>query len=171
MNNIKINLVAVLILCGLIHAQDFTGNYQVNYIDVNYIVVLRDTVQQDANGDDFTLETDGQALYDIYAGWPMAGEDSWVDFALKSFEPGDTVGALANYFPTPEWLAAAGIALNVDLNTDGNFTINEPSTYPTTTLVNSLQFRGYLRMGPGQMEILMGSRMILTIVTLSVGGS
>jgi len=136
MNSIKINLVAVLILCGLIHAQDFTGNYQVNYIDVNYIVVLRDTVQQDANGDDFTLETDGQALYDIYAGWPMAGEDSWVDFALKSFEPGDTVGALANYFPTPEWLAAAGIALNVDLNTDGNFTINEPSTYPTTTLVN-----------------------------------
>ncbi|MAM97756.1 MAG: hypothetical protein CL701_04095, partial [Chloroflexi bacterium] len=63
MNNIRINLVAVLILYGLIHAQDFTGNYEVNYIDVNYLVTLRDTVQQDANGDDFTLETDGQALY------------------------------------------------------------------------------------------------------------
>ena len=137
MNNIRINLVAVLILCGLIHAQDFTGNYEVNYIDVNYIVTLRDTVQQDANGDDFTLETDGQALYDIYIGWPMADdENSLVDHPLVSFQPGDTVGALANYFPTPEWLAAAGIALNVDLNTNGNFTINEPSTYPTTTLVD-----------------------------------
>ena len=55
---------------------------------------------------------------------------------MITFEPGDTVGALANYFPTPDHLAGAGIALNVDLNTDGNFTINEPSTYPTTTLVN-----------------------------------
>ena len=44
----------MLILCGLIHAQDFTGNYEVNYIDVNYIVTLRDTVRQDANGDNFT---------------------------------------------------------------------------------------------------------------------
>ena len=137
MNNIRINLVTVLILCGLIHAQDFTGNYEVNYIDVNYIVTLRDTIQQDANGDNFTLETDGQADYSIYVGWPIADdEEGWVDYPLITFEPGDTVGALANYFPTPEWLAAAGIALNVDLNTNGNFTINEPSTYPTTTLVD-----------------------------------
>tara|TARA_Y100001947_G_scaffold143880_1_gene137256 strand:+ start:4603 stop:6462 length:1860 start_codon:yes stop_codon:yes gene_type:complete len=137
MNNIRINLVAVLILCGLIHAQDFTGNYEVNYIDVNYIVTVRDTVQQDANGDDFTLETDALADYSIYMGWPMADDDEgWVDYPLITFEPGDTAGALANYFPTPEWLAAAGIALNVDLNTNGNFTINEGSTYPTTNLVD-----------------------------------
>ena len=137
MNNIRINLVAVLILCGLIHAQDFTGNYEVNYIDVNYIVTIRDTIQQDANGDEFTLETDALADYSIYMGWPLADDDEgWVDYPLITFEPGDTAGALANYFPTPEWLAAAGIGLNVDLNTDGNFTINEPSTYPTTNLVD-----------------------------------
>ena len=137
MNNIKINLIAVLVLCGLIHAQDFTGNYEVNYIDVNYIVVVRDTVQQDADGNDFTLVTDEPTLYDIYVGWPVAGENSLFDFPLKSFEPGDTAGALSNYFPTPEYLALAGIALNVDLGAnDGSFTINEPSTYPTTTLVD-----------------------------------
>ena len=108
MNNIRINLVAALILCGLIHAQDFTGNYEVNYIDVNYIVTIRDTIQQDANGDDFTLETDALADYSIYMGWPLADDDEgWVDYPLITFEPGDRVPWQIT-FPRPSGLQRQG---------------------------------------------------------------
>ncbi|GIT40241.1 MAG: hypothetical protein Ct9H300mP9_0910 [Candidatus Neomarinimicrobiota bacterium] len=45
----------------------------------------------------------------FYVGGPIADdEEGWVDYPLITFEPGDTVGALANYFPTPDSLQGQG---------------------------------------------------------------
>ena len=56
--------------------------------------------------------------------------------ALASFDVGDTVTTSIVPLATPELLAGFGVVMNVDLNDDGTFTINEGSVYPTTEAEN-----------------------------------
>ena len=59
---------------------------------------------------------------------------------LKEYAIGDTV--IVNLVPliNETLLAMAGVSMNVDLNDDGTFTINEGSTYPTTEADNCSTF-------------------------------
>ena len=78
-----------------------------------------------------------QGTYDLTISWPQStssfypGEPLYTR-TIKSYAIGDTVTVVNVPLVTPELLAAYGVAMNVDLNDDGTFTINDGSTYPTT---------------------------------------
>ena len=74
---------------------------------------------------------------------------------MKSYNIGDTV--IVNLVPliNEQFLAAAGVSMNVDLNDDGTFTINEGSTYPTTeaeTVQHIQRSQVFQKLGHGQEE-------------------
>ena len=119
-----------------VSTQDLTGNYQIDSLVVTYVMVTRDMVQQLADGTPHIIEADDSlASYSLAVGWPLAGDSSEIDIALPVFAPGDTIRVQNVALPSAAWLAAAGIAMNVDF-TNGTYTFNEGSTYPTTQTVN-----------------------------------
>lgn len=119
-----------------VSTQDLTGNYQIDSLVVTYVMVTRDMVQQLADGTPHIIEADDSlASYSLAVGWPFAGDSSEIDIALPVFAPGDTIRVQNVALPSAAWLAAAGIAMNVDF-TNGTYTFNEGSTYPTTQTVN-----------------------------------
>ena len=134
-------LLASVMFIGVAFSQSIQGNYQLNYVTVHYTYEVRefDSAQDSA-----------EASYDITASWPSseyAAAGMGVTWDLLGFEPGDTLGTTLIPLISPEYLAgfgymltgdptAPGVAINIDLYDDGNFTINDGSTYPTTETID-----------------------------------
>lgn len=133
---LRISLLLTL-MAGCLFSQTIEGNYELNYVTVHYTYEVRDSASAD----------DAIASYEVTASWPGTGDDAWYSHTLEEFETGDTIATTLVPLVTPELLAyagylltgdptAPGVALNVDLNDDGSFTINDGSTYPTTETVD-----------------------------------
>ncbi len=134
-------LLASAIFVGVAFSQSIQGNYELNYVTVHYTYEVRefDSAQDSA-----------EASYNVTASWPnseYAAAGMGTTWNLLDFEPGDTLGTTLIPLVTPELLdyfgymltgdpTAPGVGINIDLYDDGNFTINEGSTYPTTETID-----------------------------------
>mgnify|MGYP001309988806 CR=1 FL=1 len=124
--------VYTLFLTSLVLSQSLTGNYQVDYINVDYTWVVR---PPDATTDlepvlsDPSNPYNAQGGYDFTVSWPSSANPLF-SYPIVSFAVGDTARTL----PVPLWglLQLAGfpygwISMNVDFNDDGTFHINDAS--------------------------------------------
>lgn len=124
--------VYTLFLTSLVLSQSLTGNYQVDYINVDYTWVVR---PPDATTDlepvlsDPSNPFNAQGGYDFTVSWPSSANPLF-SYPIVSFAIGDTARTL----PVPLWglLQLAGfpygwISMNVDFNDDGTFHINDAS--------------------------------------------
>jgi hypothetical protein len=112
-------------------AQNVDGNYELDSLDVKYVIVSRDINQTGNDGNQYTTTyDDSAATYDIVIGWPDA-DTSLFDYALPYWSVGDTMAVVDVPLGSPAALAAFGLGLNTDFTT-GAYTINEGSVYPTT---------------------------------------
>ena len=124
-----------LTLCiGSLFAQSIEGNWQCTSAIVEYTHVAREfeSPQDSTSGS-----------HKVTASWPSsaaAAAGQGYTHTLKEYAIGDTV--IVNLVPliNETYLALAGVSMNVDLNDDGSFTINEGSTYPTTEADNCSTF-------------------------------
>ena len=124
--------VYTLFLTSLVLSQSLTGNYQVDYINVDYTWVVR---PPDATTDlepvlsDPSNPFNAQGGYDFTVSWPSSSNPLF-SYPIVSFAIGDTAQTLQ----VPLWglLHLAGfpygwISMNVDFNDDGTFHINDAS--------------------------------------------
>ena len=122
MNKLLKIFIPIFLASTFLQSQSLQGNIDVDYITVHYTYVARlaDSPEDTANGGGGTLTVS----------WPSSDNPLYTQ-AVAGFAPGDTITTRFAPFVTPELMAANGLALNIDLNDDGTFTINEGSTYPT----------------------------------------
>ena len=124
--------IYIFTLSTLLFSQSLTGNYQVDYINVDYTWVVR---PPDASTDLAPILSDPSNPYNAHGGydftvsWPSSSNPIF-SYAIKTFAVGDTAKTL----PVPLWglLQLAGfpygwISMNVDFNDDGTFHINDAS--------------------------------------------
>ena len=112
-------------------AQNVDGNYELDSLDVKYVIVSRDINQTGNDGNTYTSTyDDSAATYEVVIGWPDA-DTSLFDFSLPYWSVGDTMAVVDVPLGSPAALAAFGLGLNTDFTT-GAYTINEGSVYPTT---------------------------------------
>ena len=134
-------VLTIAMSAGIVSAQDISGNYQLESLEVHYVMVTRDINQMGSDGNYYITDFDNAlSSYGFNIGWPFAGDDSHFDYQLPpSFSPGDTISELQVSLPSAAHLAFAGIALNTDF-TDGAYNINaaSESTYPTTQTVDCI---------------------------------
>ena len=132
--------IPLTLLTGFLFSQTIQGNYEMNYVTVHYTYEVRDSSSAD----------DSVATYAVTASWPSSDMPMYTH-TLSSFEVGDTITTTLVPLVTQELLdwfgfiltgdpTAPGVALNVDLNDDGTFAINDGSTYPTTSTVDCSTF-------------------------------
>ena len=128
--SLKLFLVFILAAPFLLVAQSIQANWQCNAAIVEYTHVARefDSPEDSTSGS-----------YDVTVSWPSsaaAAAGQGYTRTVKSYDIGDTV--VVNLVPliNEQLLALFGVSMNVDLNDDGTFTINEGSTYPTTEAEN-----------------------------------
>ena len=135
MKNMLIIFLSITLCIGTLSAQSIDGNYTLDSLTVQYVMVTRDMVQE-LDGTPHIIEADDSlASYSLAVGWPFAGDDSEFDIALPVFAPGDTIRVQNVALPNSVYLGLAGIAMNVDF-TSGGYTFNEGSVYPTTQTIN-----------------------------------
>tara|TARA_Y100000590_G_scaffold87238_2_gene97813 strand:- start:9872 stop:11782 length:1911 start_codon:yes stop_codon:yes gene_type:complete len=145
MKKMIMNFITFILFCTVLIGQEpsIQANWQTVGIVSQYVYEVRDTSDANASG---PAGDDSLTSYDLTISWPSS-DNALFTAVGASFEPGDTVGQLWLPFPTPEALAAAGflitgdstatgISLNVDFYDDMTFSINEGSTYPTTSTEN-----------------------------------
>ncbi|MBT3216584.1 MAG: T9SS type A sorting domain-containing protein [Candidatus Marinimicrobia bacterium] len=129
-------ITLALVLSASLPAESIQGNFDLNYVTVHYTYEVRDSSSAD----------DSLATYAITASWPSSASPMYTH-TLKGFSVGDTIATTLVPLVTPELLAAfgyiltgdptaPGVALNIDMNDNGRFTINDGSTYPTTSTIN-----------------------------------
>ena len=140
--------LSIVINFSNLPAQSIEGNFELDSLVVEYTIVARDIEQVGNDGNVHTSTYDEeQATYDVTVGWPIAGGDAIFDFSLPYFDIGDTMGVTEVPFGSAEALAAAdsgrGIGLNVDFS-DGAYTINVGSIYPTTNTNNCVTTPVYI---------------------------
>ena len=112
-------------------AQNVDGNYELDSLDVKYVIVSRDINQTGNDGNAHTTTyDDSAATYEVVIGWPDA-DTSLFDFSLPYWSVGDTMAVVSVPLGSSAALAAFGLGLNTDF-TSGAYTINEGSVYPTT---------------------------------------
>ena len=112
-------------------AQNVDGNYELDSLDVKYVIVSRDINQTGNDGNTHTTTyDDSAATYEVVIGWPDA-DTSLFDFSLPYWSVGDTMAVVSVPLGSSAALAAFGLGLNTDFTT-GAYTINEGSVYPTT---------------------------------------
>ncbi|MDB2351043.1 T9SS type A sorting domain-containing protein [Candidatus Marinimicrobia bacterium] len=135
--------LSIIINFSILPAQSIEGNFELDSLVVEYTIVARDIEQVGNDGNVHTTTYDEElATYDVTIGWPVAGDSStsnMFNFSLPYFDIGDTMAVTTASFGSAEDLAAAdsgrGIGLNVDFS-DGAYTINVGSIYPTTNTNN-----------------------------------
>jgi len=117
------------LLTGLLFSQSIEANWQLGAAIVEYTYVVRDSASAE----------DATAVYDVTGSWPSsaaAAAGMGYTRSLLSYDVGDTITValvpLVNQFLLDQF----NVAMNVDLNDDNTFTINEGSTYPTTDTEN-----------------------------------
>ena len=122
MNKLLKIIIPVILSSTFLQSQSLQGNIEVNAITVHYTYVARaaDSPEDTENGGGGTVSVS----------WPSSAEPLFTQ-VVAGYAPGDTILTRLAPFVTPELMAANGLALNIDLNDDGTFTINEGSTYPT----------------------------------------
>jgi len=123
----------LLLVVGSLFAQSIEANWQLNAAIVEYTYEVRDSASAD----------DAIAGYEVTASWPssaMAAAGYGYTHTLADFEIGDTITVALVPLVNETLLQMAGVNMNVDLNDDGTFTINEGSTYPTTETVDCSTF-------------------------------
>ena len=128
--SIKLFFIFIFALPALLTAQSIQANWQCTAAIVEYTHVVRefDSPEDTLNGS-----------YDVSVAWPSsAAADAGQGYrrVIKTYAVGDTVTVNLVPLVNPDLLALFGVSMNVDLNDDGTFTINEGSTYPTTEAEN-----------------------------------
>ena len=140
MNKMLRIFLPLTLMTGFLFSQTVEGNYELNYVTVHYTYEIRDSSSAD----------DAIASYAVTASWPSsvaAAAGQGYTHTLSEYETGDTLATTLIPLVTPELLAyagylltgdptAPGVAINIDFNDDGTFTINDGSTYPTTETIN-----------------------------------
>jgi len=124
--------LSIIINFSILPAQSIEGNFELDSLVVNYTLVARDMVQTGNDGAEYTTTYDDSAgTYEVLIGWPVAGENSLFDFALPYWSVGDTMATYDVPLSSAAALSAFGLGLNTDFS-DGAYTINQGSVYPTT---------------------------------------
>jgi len=128
------NVLALTFLIGLTYSQTIQGNWDLNAAIVEYTYEVRefDSPEDSASGS-----------YAVTASWPssaLAAAGYGYTHTLLGYDIGDTITVALVPLVNEQLLAAFGVDMNVDLNDDGTFTINEGSTYPTTETENCSTF-------------------------------
>lgn len=124
--------LSIIINFSILPAQSIEGNFELDSLVVNYTLVARDMVQTGNDGAEYTTTYDDSAgTYEVLIGWPVAGENSLFDFALPYWSIGDTMATYDVPLSSAAALQAFGLGLNTDFS-DGAYTINQGSVYPTT---------------------------------------
>ena len=124
--------LSIIISYSSIQAQSIEGNFELDSLVVEYTIVARDIEQVGNDGNMHVSTYDAEkASYDVTIGWPEASEDALFNFSLPYFDIGDTMAVTSVPLPSLAALQAFGLGLNVDF-TDGAYTVNEGSVYPTT---------------------------------------
>ncbi len=131
---LKIFLPLMIITSFSLYAQTIEGNWECNAAIVEYTYEVRefDSPEDTASGS-----------YAVTASWPSsaaAAAGQGFTYTLKEYAVGDTIAVALVPLVNPTYLAAFGVAMNVNLNDNGTFTINDGSTYPTTETENCSTF-------------------------------
>ncbi|MBU92288.1 MAG: hypothetical protein CML88_02005 [Rhodobiaceae bacterium] len=128
--------LSIIISYSNIQAQSIEGNFELDSLVVEYTIVSRDIEQTGNDGNTYTTTYDANsASYEVTIGWPGAGEDALFEFSLPYWEIGDTMAVTTVNYGSAVLLDSADVKLNVDF-TDGAYTINTGSKYPTTNTTN-----------------------------------
>jgi len=117
------------LLTGLLFSQSIEANWQLGAAIVEYTYVVRDSASAD----------DATAVYNVSGSWPSsaaAAAGMGYTRALVEYDVGDTITTVLVPLINETFLAMFGVAMNVNLNDDNTFTINDGSTYPTTETLN-----------------------------------
>ena len=117
------------LLTGLLFSQSIEANWQLGAAIVEYTYVVRDSASAD----------DATAVYNVSGSWPSsaaAAAGMGYTRALVEYDVGDTITTVLVPLVNETLLAMFGVAMNVNLNDDNTFTINDGSTYPTTETLN-----------------------------------
>jgi len=117
------------LLTGLLFSQSIEANWQLGAAIVEYTYVVRDSASAE----------DATAVYDVTGSWPSsaaAAAGMGYTHSLVSYDVGDTITVALVPLVNQFLLDMFGVAMNVNLNDDGTFTINDGSTYPTTETLN-----------------------------------
>ena len=120
------SLIVLTFIANLSYSQSLQGNVNCVGAIVEYTYVARAMESPEDTATESHMVT---------ASWPSsaaAAAGQGFTRTLASYEVGDTITTALVPLVTPELLLFAGVAMDVDLNDDGTFTINEGSTYPTT---------------------------------------
>ena len=90
MRKMIIPLIAVL-FAGVLFGQSINGNYELNYVTVHYTYEVRDTLQQDSEGNTVTVNYDTEySDYTAWLVWPNR-EDGIFWYPAKNYDIGDTL--------------------------------------------------------------------------------
>ena len=114
---------------GLLFSQSIEANWQLGAAIVEYTYVVRDSASAE----------DATAVYDVTGSWPSsaaAAAGYGYTHALVEYDVGDTITVALVPLVNQFLLDLFGVAMNVNLNNDGTFTINDGSTYPTSESLN-----------------------------------
>ena len=117
------------LLTGLLFSQSIEANWQLGAAIVEYTYVVRDSASAE----------DATAVYEVTGSWPSsaaAAAGMGYTRALVEYDVGDTITVALVPLINETFLAMFGVAMNVNLNDDNTFTINDGSTYPTTETIN-----------------------------------
>ena len=117
------------LLTGLLFSQSIEANWQLGAAIVEYTYVVRDSASAE----------DATAVYDVTGSWPSsaaAAANMGYTHSLVSYDVGDTITTVLVPLVNQFLLDLYGVGMNVNLNDDGTFTINDGSTYPTTETIN-----------------------------------
>ena len=109
---------------GLLFSQSIEANWQLGAAIVEYTYVVRDS----ASAEDATTK------YAVTGSWPSsaaAAAGQGFTRSLVEYDIGDTITVALVPLVTPDLLAENGVAMNVNINNDGTFTINDSTTSPT----------------------------------------
>jgi len=123
------NFLPLTLLTGLLFSQSIEANWQLGAAIVEYTYVVRDSASAE----------DATAVYDVTGSWPSsaaAAAGMGYTHSLVSYDVGDTITVALVPLINETFLALFGVAMNVNLNDDNTFTINDGSTYPTTETIN-----------------------------------
>ena len=136
--------LSIIISYSNLPAQNIEGNFELDSLVVEYTIVARDIEQVGNDGNvHITTYDEEEATYDVTVGWPIAGDDGIFDFSLPYFDIGDTMAVTKVPLGSAAALAAFGLGLNTDFS-DGAYTINQGSVYPTTNTENCVTTQVFL---------------------------
>ena len=121
------------LLTGLLFSQSIEANWQLGAAIVEYTYVVRDSASAE----------DATAVYEVTGSWPSsaaAAAGMGYTHPLVEYDVGDTITTVLVPLVYRFLLDLYGVAMNVNLNNDGTFSINDGSTYPTTETENCSTF-------------------------------